>query len=154
MNRLVTYALAAATLALAGNAAHADVTVCNDFGAPVYVALAADESGAVHAAGWWSVDPHECKGVDFAFQGTSLYYTADSAPYRAGGATNRDHWGNKRALYVAKSRFSSDDAQVRRPGTRQSLFGEAVVGGQLRGKPVSVTLRFSPGSTTVSMKSN
>jgi uncharacterized membrane protein len=155
MNCLVKYGLAAIVpLALACNAARAEIIVCNDFRAPVYVALAAEDGRAVNAAGWWSVNPNECTSADFPLQGTSLYYTADSAPYRAGGATNKDHWGNRRPLFVPKQRFEIGDAQPQRPGARLTMFGEAVVAEQLRGKPLSITVRFSAGNTTVSMKSN
>jgi hypothetical protein len=34
------------------------------------------------------------------------------------------------------------------------MFGEAVVSEQFRGKPLSITVRFSAGNTTVNMKSN
>jgi Protein of unknown function (DUF1036) len=153
MNCLVKYALAAAVPFTLASVAHAEITLCNDFRAPVYVALAAEEGPAVHAAGWWSVDPQACKTVDFPFQGTTLYYTADSGSYRAGGVTNKDHWGNRRSFFVPKRAFDLDDAQYRRHGTRLSMFSEATVAEQLRAKPVAITLRFSAGNTTVNTKS-
>jgi uncharacterized membrane protein len=155
MNCLVKYGLAAvAPLALACNAARAEIIVCNDFRAPIYVALAAEDGRAVNAAGWWSLNPNECKPTEFPFQGTSLYYTADSASYRAGRATSKDHWGNKRPLFVPNQPFKVGDAQSQRPGARLMMFGEAVVSEQFRGKPLSITVRFSAGNTTVNMKSN
>jgi uncharacterized membrane protein len=153
MSCLVKYALAAAIPFTLASSAHADITLCNDFRAPVYVALAAEEGAAVHAVGWWSVDPHACKTVDFPFQGATLYYAADSGSYFAGGVTNKDHWGNRRQLFVPKRPFDLDDAQYRRYGTRRAMFSEASVAEQLRAKPVAVTLRFSAGNTTINMKS-
>ena len=48
--------------------------------------------------------------------------------------------------------FDVDEAQYRRPGTRLAMFSEAIVAEQLRGKALDITLRFSPGNTTVNMK--
>ena len=155
MNCLAKYGLATVVpLALACNAARAEIIVCNEFRAPIFVALAAEDGRAINAAGWWSVNPNECKPADFPFQGTSLYYTADSASYPAGGATSKDHWGNKRPLFIPSQPFKVRDAQFQRAGARLMMFGEAVVAEQFRGKPVSITVRFSPGNTTVNMKSN
>src|SRR5258707_2511832 len=84
---------------------------------------------------------------------TALYYAADSASYRSGRATAKDHWGNKRPLFVSNQSFDTNNAEQRRRGTRMALFSEAVVAQALRSKPVEITLRFSPGNTTINMKS-
>lgn len=136
----------------ATTAALADISICNDFRARLRVALAYEDNNAIRAAGWWTVNPKACRDVNFPFQGSVLYYTAESDPYREGGKTVRDNWGNKKELYVGAKDFEFDDASRRRSGTKPAMFSLATVSDRLRSKPILITLRFTSGSTTISMK--
>jgi uncharacterized membrane protein len=134
------------------SAALADISVCNDFRVRVRVALAFENGGAFPAAGWWAVDPKACRDIDFPFQGAVLYYTADSDPYREGNKTLRDHWGNKKELFVGNKDFKFDHAERRQPGSKPAKFGLATVSEQLQSKPVSIVIRFTSGNTSVTIK--
>src|SRR4051794_37102500 len=73
-----TYALASIAL-LAQSPARATATVCNNFQAPIGVAIAYDENGSVPSEGWWKVSPGGCP--DVVFSGLDFYYTAESDSY-------------------------------------------------------------------------
>jgi uncharacterized membrane protein len=141
-----------AQLALS-SAALADITVCNSFRTRIRVALAYEDSNGFHAAGWWAVDANACRNVDFPFQGSVLYYTAASNSYREGRKTFHNTWGNEKKLFVPRKDFKIDYADHRRRGAKPTMFSLAKVSEQLQSKPIEITLRFTSGSTTVSMKS-
>jgi len=137
-------ALSSATLA--------DISICNDFRARIRAALAHEESGAFRAAGWWAVDPNACREIDFPFQGAVLYYAADSDPYREGNKTLRDHWGNKKELFVGNKDFKFDRADQGQSGAKPAKFSTVTVSDKLQSKPVIIVIRFTAGSTTVTVK--
>lgn len=136
----------------AATTASTDISVCNDFKARLRVALAYEADGSFHASGWWAINPKACRTVDFPFRGSILYYTADSDSYREGGKTLRDHWGNKKELYVSDRDFEFDHAGERRTNSRAAMFSLATISERLQSKPISITIRFTSGSTTISMK--
>jgi len=141
-----------AQLALS-SAALADITVCNSFRTRIRVALGYEDSNGFHAAGWWAVDANACRNVDFPFQGSVLYYTAVSNSYREGRKTFHNTWGNEKKLFVPRKDFKIDYADHRRRGAKPTMFSLAKVSEQLQSKPIEITLSFTSGSTTVSMKS-
>lgn len=105
------------------SAALAGISVCNNFRLPVRVALAYQDDSGFHAAGWWSVDPSACNEIDFQFQGSTIYYTANSNSYREGGKTVHDHWGNKKELFIPSKDFYFDRVDRARRGTKPAMFG-------------------------------
>jgi uncharacterized membrane protein len=152
MRRLVTATVAIAILLVLGSIAEADIMVCNDIGAPIHVAFANRVQDSFSASGWWSVGPNDCIPVDFQFQGTTLYYSADSDDYRDGRATSRDHWGNKVRLFVTRTKFDFDNADRSRRGTRAEMFSSYDVPQSYSEKSAVITFRFIHGSTTISAK--
>lgn len=150
---------AIATIAIAaflsfGSAAQADIIVCNDFRARIHVAFAYQDQRNFPAAGWWSVGPNSCQTIDFSFQGSTLYYAADSDDYKDGRATNHDHWGNKVKLFVAERKFDFDNADSPRRGTVAKMFSSYDIPPQFSGKPVTITFHFVSGSTTINAKTS
>jgi uncharacterized membrane protein len=141
-----------AQLALS-SAALADITVCNSFRTRIRVALAYEDSNGFHAAGWLAVDRNACRNVDFPFQGSVLYYTAESNSYREGRKTFHNTWGNEKELFVPRKDFNIDNADHRRRGAKPTMFSVTRVSERLQSKPIEITLSFTSGSTTVSMKS-
>ncbi len=63
-----------------------------------------------------------------------------------------EHWGNKRQLFVASKDFKFDNADRSRRGAKPAMFSQAEISEQLRSKPVTITLRFSEGTTTTQVK--
>jgi uncharacterized membrane protein len=148
-------ASAAATIAgvlVLSSPARADISVCNDFVAPIHVAFAYQVQGKFTAEGWWSVAPNKCTATDFSFQGSTLYYAADSDSYKSGRGTSHDHWGNKTKLFVTRKKFTSDNASQHRRGTRSEMFSQIELTPQQHAKPVTITLHFTQGSTTINVK--
>jgi uncharacterized membrane protein len=141
-----------AAAALIGSSARAEMSICNDFQAPIHVAFAYESDGRYTAQGWWRVEPNACQPSDFAYQGTTLYYTADSNNYREGRATKHDHWGNKVKLFVAKKDFKADDAQKSRRGASPAMFSSVALSTPPAGKTLSVTFHFKSGGTTIVTK--
>ena len=147
------FTLIAFLLAPAG-AAKADITICNDFGATVHVALAYPDHDDYAASGWWTVEPRACKPAEFAFQGTELYYTADSNQYKAGRATKTDHWGDKLKLFVSRKDFKSDAANQRRAGAKPEMFGVVQVARPNPASNPTITFHFKPGGTSINVKTS
>lgn len=152
MRHLTRIAASVAAVVFMGSAARAEITVCNDFQAPIHVAFAYENEGRYTAAGWWSVEPQACQPVDFAFQGAALYYAADSDNYKEGRLTKHDHWGNKVKLYVTKKDFKFDDAGQRRRGASAEMFSSAALTQPPQGKSLSITCHFKSGGTTIVTK--
>jgi uncharacterized membrane protein len=144
--------LAIAAQVALSSATLADISICNDFRARIRAALAQEEAGAFRAAGWWAVDPNACRDIDFPFQGAVLYYTADSDTYREGNKTLRDHWGNKQELFVGNKDFKFTNAEKRQPNAKPAKFSLVSVSEKLQAKPVVIVIRFTSGSTTVTVK--
>jgi len=145
-------ATAIAAFLVLGSAAKADIVVCNDIEAPIHVAFAYQARDGITAAGWWNVDANECRPVDFLFEGTTLYYSANSDGYRDGRMMSRDHWGNKEELFVTKAKFDFDNAERSRRYTRPQMFSPYEVPQGFVGKPATITLHFVHGSTTINIK--
>jgi len=152
MRRLVVTVAAVAAWLSFGAAARADISVCNDFGATIHVALAYPNGDKFTAAGWWSVDPGKCLDVNFSFSGATLYYSADSDDYKEGGRTHRYHWGNQKKLYVSAKKFDTDEAERHRRGSQGQMFSSLQLTDQQQGKPLQITLHFQEGSTSINVK--
>ena len=133
-------------------AAHADIVACNDFRAPIRVALAYEREGGIASAGWWRVEPNACRDIDFAFAGATLYYTADSEPYKDGSKTFRDHWGNKKELFIPSKDFKTNEANRKERNAKPVMFSQTELSPQQQAKPVVITYRFSSGTTTTNIK--
>ena len=144
-------ATAIAAFLILGSAAKADVVVCNDIRAPIHVAFAYQARDGVTASGWWNVEANECRPVDFLFEGSAFYYSANSDSYRDGREVSRDHWGNKEMLFVTKTKFDFDDAAHSRRGTRPQMFSTYEIPQSFQGKPATITLHFVHGSTTINI---
>jgi uncharacterized membrane protein len=153
MKLILSAMLAIVAQVALSSAALADISVCNSFRTRVRVAFAYEDSNGFHAAGWWAVDPNACRNVDFPFQGSILYYTAESDSYREGRKTFHNTWGNEKELFVPRKDFNFDYADHRRRGAKATMFSLARVSEQLQSKPIEITLSFTSGSTSVSMKS-
>jgi len=152
MQRFVMRIAAFVLLLAPMSAAYADIVVCNDFRVRVRVALAFEGPSGIASAGWWSVEPNACKDIDFAFPGASFYYAADSDSYKEGGSSMRDHWGNKKELFVPTKDFKTDDAGRKRRDAKPVKFSEVRLSELQQSKPVVITLRFSSGTTTTQIK--
>jgi uncharacterized membrane protein len=152
MTKSLTAATAIAAFLILVSAAKADVVVCNDIGAPIHVAFAYQARDGFTASGWWNVEVNECRPVDFLFDGDTLYYSANSDGYRDGRMTSRDHWGNKRELFVTRAKFDFDNADRSRRGTRPEMFSSYEVPQGFVGKPATITFHFVHGSTTINIK--
>jgi uncharacterized membrane protein len=152
MRRLFPIASAIAALLLLDAAPGSEISICNDFKARIYVALAFKNQGDFSAAGWWSVDPNKCAPAVFSFSGSSLYYTADSDRYPANnGGTSQDHWGNETKLFISSKQFSSDHVEQSRDGTEGEMFSSVGLTEQQQSSPVTITLHFSPGNTMINV---
>jgi len=149
---LTTAATAIAAFLILGSVAKADVVVCNDIDAPIHVAFAYQAQDGFTASGWWNVEANECRPVDFLFDGSTLYYSADSDRYRDGRMISRDHWGNKRELFVTRAKFDFDNADRSRRGTRPEMFSLYDIPQGYLGKPATITFHFVHGSTTINIK--
>ena len=119
INPLETISWTVLAFLLLGGVAKADITVCNDFRAPIHVVFAYPDRDDFTATGWWNVGPNSCQTADFVFQGNDLYYAADSDDYNDGRFSKHDHWGNKVKLFVNKHTSSpttqSTAGVVRKP---------------------------------------
>lgn len=146
--------LTTAALILLGScaAAHAEIMACNNFRAPIRLALAYDSDGGATSAGWWRIEPNSCRDIDFAFKGASLYYTADSEPYKDGGKTYRDHWGNKKEFFVSSKDFKTNEANRKWRGAKPMMFSQTELSPQQQAKPVVITYHFTHGRTTTEIK--
>jgi len=154
MRRVATATITIATFLFLGSAAQADIMVCNDFRARIRVAFAFQDQRNFPASGWWSVKPNACQTIDFAFQGSTLYYAADSDDYKDGRTTNHDHWGNKVKLFVAEKKFDFDNADNPRRGAIAKMFSSYVIPQPYLGKPLTITFHFISGSTSISVKTS
>ena len=135
-----------------GVARGSQISICNDFAARIYVALAFQDQGRFTAAGWWAVDPNKCEPADFSFAGAALYYAADSDQYRQGsGSTAQDHWGNQTNLYVRSKKFNLDDAQLLRGNTLSEKFSYVQLPEQQEASRVVITFHFVPGQTRINV---
>ena len=152
MKHAIKAAMAITGLLLAGTAAHADITACNDFQVSIRVALASQDQDKFTSQGWWMVAPGQCVTTDFAFDGQELYYAADSDPYLGPTGDLRQHWGNKYKLYVSAKKFTYDNARQSRPGAKAEMFGMGSIPQGGPGKAVKITLRFFEGNTSVTVK--
>jgi tetratricopeptide (TPR) repeat protein len=133
-------------------ASGSEISVCNGFSVRIYVALAFPIQGNFTAAGWWSVDPNQCTAPDFAFQGATLYYAADSDNFSQGGKTGQDHWGGTTNLFVSSLKFNYADAQTDRSGAHGEMFSSVQLSPQLQNTPVTITFHFVPGNTNVDIE--
>ena len=131
--------------------ARADIKVCNNFRAPISLAIAYEDNGSATSEGWWKVQPGVCS--DIKFSGLDFYYTAESDSYRQGNATGRDNWGKGQQFYVGGGKFKFDNALRARRGARLFSFGKVAISDSFRGRDFTVTLRFRSGSTDVETKS-
>jgi len=155
MCRFACAASAIAALSLLDAAPGSEISICNDLGARIYVALAFENQGNFTAAGWWTVDPNRCEPAVFSFSGNSLYYTADSDGYPASnGGTRQDHWGNATKLFISSKKFSSDHAEQSRDGTEGEMFSSVKLTDQQQSSPVKITFHFSPGNTMINVNIN
>ena len=152
--RCLTLCATIAALVVAASEAKADMSVCNDFHTRIRVAFAYQNQSKMPASGWWSVAPNACHPVDFAFQGKTLYYAADSDDYLDGKATSRDHWGNKVKLYVGDTRFDFDDAQSAHGDATTEDFSALEIQQQYLGKPMSIVFHFASGKSTMTVTGN
>lgn len=152
MRSALAFGLAASSLLFLGSHARAEMAVCNDFRAPIRVALAYESQGGFTAAGWWSVKPGACEPIDFAFQGGKLYYTAGSDQYREGRFTKRDHWGNKIKLFVSPEKFRFENAERSRRGAKAETFSYVEISPAPEGKRQSITFHFRSGGTSIEIK--
>jgi uncharacterized membrane protein len=146
-------AAAAVAFACASSAAKAEIIICNDFRAPIRVAFASENQGNFTASGWWVIKRDACETTDFAVEGTTLHYTADSDEYKNGSGKARDHWGNKTRLFVTEKKFTFEHAEERRRGTKAQMFGAGTVPEPTKDRPVQITLRFTSGNTSITVKS-
>jgi tetratricopeptide (TPR) repeat protein len=144
---------AAASVPAPAPASGSDISVCNGFSVRIYVALAFPTTqGNFTAAGWWSVDPNQCTAPDFAFQGATLYYAADSDNFSQGGKTVQEHWGGTTNLYVSSLKFNYTNAQTDRSGAHGEMFSSVQLKPQLQTVPVTITFRFVPGNTDIDIE--
>ncbi len=150
MRRAATAISATGILLLLGSAAHANVTICNEFSTTIRVAFANQVNGSYAAAGWWAIKTDECQEVDFTLVGNTLYYAADSDSYRSGRGMKRDHWGNKLQLFVGSKNFKVADAEKERRGAKPEMFSSAVMTGAATANKVAITVRFKQGGTSIS----
>jgi uncharacterized membrane protein len=148
MNRVVLGVLLGGLLPW--STARADVTVCNDFRAPVNVAIAYAEAGSMTSEGWWRVEPNGCRNVPF--DGLDFYYTVESDQYRDGRSRSRSRWGNDRSFYVGAKTFKFKDAERSRRGARSLSFSLVKINEDQR-RPFTVTLRFRDGETVRQVQS-
>jgi len=148
---LTAAATAFAAFFVLASAAKADVVICNDIRAPIHVAFAYQDRDGFTASGWWNVEGNECRPVDFLFDGDTLYYSANSDGYRDGRETSRDHWGNKRELFVTRAKFGFENADRSRRGTRPEMFSSYDVPQAYLGKPTKITFHFVHGSTSITI---
>lgn len=152
MGRLASFASALAALLLLDAAPGSEISICNDFKARIYVALAFEDQGNFTAAGWWTVDANKCEPAAFSFPGGWLYYSADFDKYPAsGGGTSQDHWGNETSLFVGSKKFNFDHAERSRPETSGEMFGSVRLSEVQQTKPVSITFHFLPGNSSVTI---
>jgi uncharacterized membrane protein len=152
--RTLTRRLAPAAAAIAGSlligaAPQSEISLCNDFHAKIFVALAYLDQGTFTARGWWSVDPHRCEPADFLFPGSTVYYAADSEDYKQDGKTMTDHWGNKTQLFVSNNKFKFDRAENSRDGASGEMFSLVELTEKQQLRPVKMTFHFTSGSTTI-----
>jgi uncharacterized membrane protein len=142
------------TLMLLCSPVRADIIVCNEFRTPIHLAFASQNKDNFIAAGWWSIVPNACQTVDFAFEGETLYYTADSDSYPSGdGGISQSHWGNGVQLFVPREDFDLDKADAAREGTKAEKFDQSAIPPQFQGRPVMITLRFVAFNTVVTVAS-
>jgi uncharacterized membrane protein len=154
MHRLAATATIVATLLFAGSAAGADISVCNEFHARIHVAFGYQNQRNIPASGWWVIEPNVCDKVEYFFQGSTIYYTAESDDYQDGSATSHDHWGNKISLFVTNTRFDVDDAQAPRSGATTKMFSLYEIPPQYLGKPASIAFHFRSRNTDITIKLN
>jgi uncharacterized membrane protein len=152
VRRLTPVAAAIAGSLFVGAAPQSEISLCNDFHAKIFVALAYLDQGTFTARGWWSIDPHKCEPADFLFPGSTIYYTADSDDYKEGGKSMTDHWGNKTQLYISDKKFKFDHAENSRDGTSGEMFSLVDLTEKQQLKPVTITFHFTSGSTTTDVE--
>ena len=151
MRCLAIVTAAIVTLLFIGSEAQAEISVCNDFRARIHVAFAYQNQRNFPAAGWWSVEPNTCQTVDFPFQGSTLYYAADSDDYKDGRETAHDHWGNKIKLFVSDKKFDFDDADSPRRGATAEMFSLYEIPQSYLGKPTTIAFHFVSGNTNITL---
>lgn len=141
-----------AGVVLAGSAMATDMSVCNEFRAPIRAAFAYEKDGKYTAAGWWRVEPKACQKVPFPFEGTTLYYMAISDAYKEGRYTKTYSWGNKVQLFLPDKDFQFDNASQRRPGASAHMFSTTPLTPPAAGKTLSITVQYKEGGTTIVSK--
>lgn len=151
MRRVTTTASAIAAWLALGSAAHAGVTICNEFHAPTRVAFAYQDKDGYTAAGWWRVAKDACQEVDFTPQSDTFFYAANSDSYKSGRDTKRYHWGNKLRLFVSDKDFNFTNAEKSRRGTKAEMFSPTNI--TTSQTNTSITIRLKEGGTTIESKS-
>jgi uncharacterized membrane protein len=154
MRCLATIATVAILLFASSGARAADISVCNDFRARIHVAFGYQNQRNIPASGWWVIEPNVCQKVEFVYQGSTIYYTAESDDYADGSATSHDHWGNKISLFVTNTRFDVDDAQAPRSGATTKMFSLYEIPPQFLGKPASIVFHFRSRNTDINITLN
>jgi tetratricopeptide (TPR) repeat protein len=116
------------------------ISICNEVSATIHVAFAVESQGHFTAAGWWNVDPNKCEPANFNFEGTTLYYAANS---------DTDHWGGETSLYIADQIFNFTGAEKNRSGAHAEKFNALVLSpGDLALKQLTLTFHFGANYMT------
>jgi len=121
-----TSVLALLALVDLSTAVFAATTVCNEAPAIIHLAFADVDANRYTTDGWFSVSAGSCSSLDFTPSSSTLFFTADSDPYRvANGSTVVTHWGNQVELYVSDkyaTKFTYHNAQQSRGGSKLEKF--------------------------------
>ena len=105
MRKLPSLLLVALLLVAGAARAHAadsgNVTICNSVSREIYFAVAYQESNVWSTAGWWGIQPKQCRG--FRILHKQFWWHFETNPYAvANGKTAYDQWGTEKKLFVGR----------------------------------------------------
>jgi uncharacterized membrane protein len=130
--------------------AAADVTVCNNFNYPIYVAIGYKTTSDMKTEGWWLIESNACQLVDNRSVTGPYYIHAHTAWIQDGNGTRTRHdWGKVKSLAVDAHKFEFFRADQIATGDQVAEF--SLVGS---GQYPNITHRILDAQNSENQESN
>jgi uncharacterized membrane protein len=131
------------------SAAEGDLTFCNKFAHRIYVAISYPQTSVPNfvwylARGWLQIEPGECYVFDTALKTDTIYYHAESDPYKEGKKKFTMKWGNEKEFAVRDAHFHLYNAEKKYSGTYLAKFSKLA---SANGGLLTCTITFIDSAT-------
>ena len=143
-NIIFTAFMLSSVIGLGVSRAAADVTVCNSFTYPVYVAIGYKTVSDLKTEGWWLIESNACQLVDNRTVTGPYYIHAHTQwIHDANGTRIRHAWGKGKRLAIDSHKFEFFRADQIATGDQTEDF--TLVGG---GRYPNITYRILDAETS------